>query len=207
MLFEPVWVSSVEHLRTFERIHRETSFLRRLVSGYRLPVGFPYVRLGLGHCVPLVMFANGQLQIQDHQLDFESRPWHVPLVRHHNLRTDWRFSLTAQDIIAVEPFEAISPVNTIHPPADGQDRGPGRFPDVRWQPRPLYGQDPRADWGAIGEASRGFPGCGPRPIGVPLGLTPRSRLLKCRRQPILPSQHGLRAGSGSFPPALYGSYR
>ena len=75
MLFEPVWVSSVEHLRTFERIHRETSFLRRLVSGYRLPVGFPYVRLGLGHCVPLVMFANGQLQIQDHQLDFESRPF------------------------------------------------------------------------------------------------------------------------------------
>jgi len=112
MIFEPVWVSSVEHLRTFEKAFRETSYLRRILGAYLLPDCFPYTRgwLAVPWRIPVVMFSSGRLRIGEQLLVFEARAWHPPLNRLHHVRTDWSFTLTAQEITAVEPFEYASPV-------------------------------------------------------------------------------------------------
>ena len=111
MNFEPVWVSSLEHLRTFENAIRESSYLRRLLATYLLPDGFPYLRgcLGLPWCCPVVMFSSGQLRIDEDLMEFEATAWHLPFHRLHHQRTDWRFTLIAQDIVAIEPFDFVSP--------------------------------------------------------------------------------------------------
>src|SRR5262249_48730072 len=111
---EPVWVSSVEHLQTFEKVYRETSYVRRLFGAYVLPEGFPFMRgwLCIPWRLPVVMFATGRVRHEDRRLDFEATPWRLPLSLLHQLRTDWRFTLTAQDVTALEPFEFVSPVTS-----------------------------------------------------------------------------------------------
>jgi hypothetical protein len=112
MIFEPVWVSSVEHLLAFEKSFREASYLRRLLGAYLLPDGFPYTRgwLGFPWRIPVVMFSSGRLRIGEHVLDFEATAWHPPFNRLHHMRTDWKFTLTAPEVSAIEPFESVSPV-------------------------------------------------------------------------------------------------
>jgi hypothetical protein len=112
MLFEPVWVSSIGHLRAFERAYRETSYIRRLFGAYLLPNGFPYAQgsLGIPWCIPIVMFSSGRLWIADGHLEFEATKWRLPFNRSHNLRADWKFELGAEQVTATEPFEFVSPV-------------------------------------------------------------------------------------------------
>jgi hypothetical protein len=112
MIIEPVWVSSVEHLQTFERAYRDSSFCRRLVGAWKLPEGFPYTRgsTGIPWRIPLVMFSSGSLRIDDGLMDFEAKPYQLSFNRLHHLRSDLRFTLNAQDVNAVEGFEFVSPV-------------------------------------------------------------------------------------------------
>ena len=112
MIFEPVWVSSAEHLQTFERAYRECSYVRLFAGAWKLPEGFPYVRgwMGIPWRVPIVMFSSGQVRIEDRLLEFEAKPWRLPLNRLHHLRTDLRFTLTDEDITEVKAFEFASPI-------------------------------------------------------------------------------------------------
>lgn len=116
MTFEPVWISSLEHLDAFLMIYHRASFLGRAFGVYDPPADFPYLRGCFGvPCAPAVMFSSGRLQIDNHCIFFEAAVWPFPGWRFpgyqlHNLRTDWKFTVTAQDVSAVNPFESPSPV-------------------------------------------------------------------------------------------------
>ena len=112
MIFEPVWVSSVDHLQTFERAYRECSYIRMFAGAYKLPAAFPYIRgsLGFPWRVPIVMYSAGHLSVEDRLLKFEAKPWRLPFHRLHHLRSDLRFTLTERDITDVQPFEFVSPI-------------------------------------------------------------------------------------------------
>lgn len=108
MIFESVWLSSAEHLQKFERAYHETSFMRRLVGAWKLPQEYPFIRGWMGR-IPLVMFSIGTLRIEDRLLHFESQPYSLPFNQMYQLRTDLRFTLTHQDITAIEQFVFVSP--------------------------------------------------------------------------------------------------
>ena len=75
--FEPVWISSIEHLRAFEKAYRDTPLVRRIIGAYVLPDGFPCMRGGLiiPHRIPVVMFSSGKLRIDRHVVEFETAAW------------------------------------------------------------------------------------------------------------------------------------
>ena len=110
--FEPVWISSIEHLRAFEKAYRDTPLVRRIIGAYVLTDGFPCMRGGLiiPHRIPVVMFSSGKLRIDRHVVEFETAAWRHSHVQYHNLRTNWKFTLTGEDITAIESFAFISPV-------------------------------------------------------------------------------------------------
>ena len=110
--FEPVWVSSLEHIETFEKAYLGTPFHWRILGAYSLPEGFPYVRgvFGFPWCIPLIMFASGRIQIQDQSITFESRQLKLPLNLVRNLSTGLNFVLEGGDILAIERHLGQSPV-------------------------------------------------------------------------------------------------
>ncbi len=118
MLFEPVWISSTEHLATFETIYRQTSWLRRLRGAYNLPADFPCVRLPSGSSgrqpvLPIVMFAQGQVRVENGAIHFEAMDWPTPSrakITRCNLRTEWTFAIQAGEVVSVEPFPYKSPI-------------------------------------------------------------------------------------------------
>ena len=122
MQFQPVWISSPEHLAQFDGIIARTAKWRRSLGFYQLPAEFPRVDMGrkiLGKSVvvPLVMVSQGELTIEGDILRY--RALDSPMItvgrttatRHH-LRTDWQWELRAENIRSVEPFERPSPVLT-----------------------------------------------------------------------------------------------
>ncbi len=108
--FEPVWISSIEHLDAFERAYWKTPFLRRHAGVFDLPDGFPYLR---GLCIwraPLVFYASGRLQIERNRIAFSTRPFRLPMNSLRNLRDDFEFALSGDEIESIKLFEFHSPV-------------------------------------------------------------------------------------------------
>ena len=152
MIFEPVWISSSEHLQAFQRAYGETSIIRRLLGEFKLPEGFPYVRgfMAPWWRIPLIMTSAGRLRLENRTLSYEATPWELPFSRVYNLRSDWKFVLTAPDITAIEDFEAPSPVARYYniPFAQRphqQGRGVGRFLDVRRWTLSVHRQNPQKE--------------------------------------------------------------
>jgi hypothetical protein len=106
MLFEPVWVSSIKHLDEFHALWSETSWIRRLTGTYVLPEQFPHMHFFwlFESRVPVLMFASGRLLVEDRILDFTSMPWELPSGEYRNLRADFAFRLTDEDINLIKPF-------------------------------------------------------------------------------------------------------
>lgn len=120
MKFEPVWISSIEHLEQFDELIARTPKWRRSLGFYRFPDEFPRVDMGrkvFGKpmMVPLIMLSQGQLTIESGTLHFRAMDWSTIAVgrstaTRHCLRTSWEFSLRADDIQLVESYVRQSPL-------------------------------------------------------------------------------------------------
>lgn len=116
--FEPVWISSVEHLTTFQSIFRGTSWLGRGLGRYKMPSDFPCIQMPGGLLpggifsprIPIVMFSQGQLDVGERSLGFQSVDWQPPTGKRLNLLNDWHFDLNATEIVSVEKFEQPAPI-------------------------------------------------------------------------------------------------
>ncbi len=120
MQFEPVWISSIEHLTQFDDIIVRTAKWRRSLGFYRFPPEFPRIDMGrkvFGRpmMVPLVMLSQGQLTIEGDTIHYRAMDW--PKITagrskatRHGLRTNWEFSLRADDLQRVETYTRPSPL-------------------------------------------------------------------------------------------------
>jgi hypothetical protein len=121
MLFEPVWISSLEHLAAFDNIFHATSWLRRLFIAYQIPEGFPHIvlpqRLWNRPTIPIIMFSQGQMLIKDQELDFWAQDWSFSYnggFTRENLITEWDFTIAAEEILAIEPSPYQSPLMSFY---------------------------------------------------------------------------------------------
>lgn len=111
--FEPVWISTDEHLKTFYAIYYHTPFLEKLFRGYRIPFGSPHMEMDQGRFkgkkVPVVLISSGIGKIDNANFYFQSKPFHTPGFTIKNLM-DLEFELSATDFIRVTRAESFSPV-------------------------------------------------------------------------------------------------
>ena len=99
--FDPVWISSEEHLAEYRRIIGVTSWLGILFFGYQMRNTFPALRMKF-MWVPIVHFCSGTLEISDSGVRFESVPISSPLPKYRGVREDLRFTLTPRQVKSVQ---------------------------------------------------------------------------------------------------------
>ena len=112
MDFDPVWVSTIQHVEAYGSIVSNNSLLGDLFGSYRIPDGFPYRAVssrGGNAILPLMMFATGRLQVDFATIEFnaqeEYRSLALASVRDFNLRTHFDFRLAWTDVIAIERYD------------------------------------------------------------------------------------------------------
>jgi hypothetical protein len=106
-VFRPsVWLSSVEHLRQFVKVHRDGSPLAKFLGRYSMPKEFPHVQWWLFPWmrVPIIYFANGSLTVSPAGMRFESRPRTLFGASVVNVPRDLCFDVARESIKTVEPF-------------------------------------------------------------------------------------------------------
>lgn len=67
--FSTVWVSSIEHMNSFNEISSSNSILKVLLFLNKVPSDFPQMK-SVGRILPIVYFAKGILQIFEREIDF-----------------------------------------------------------------------------------------------------------------------------------------
>lgn len=128
MDFDPVWVSSIQHMQTLASIFSAAvskaniaGYEFRRYGRYEIPDGFPYVRFPYTRLFtpqlaqtpyPLVMFAKGQLHVSFESIDFESKgPGALAKfflsegVNEFNLRRTLAFQLAWKDVTAIDRWD------------------------------------------------------------------------------------------------------
>ncbi len=79
--FQPVWVSTDEHLNTFYSIHKNASLLEKLFGAYRFLPNFPYIHMFWGmlpfNKVPIVLVASGITEIEKANFSFKPKTFNT----------------------------------------------------------------------------------------------------------------------------------
>ncbi len=70
--FEPVWVSSRQHLAEYERIRKSTPWYAFISSKRTVPCSFPQTEIGVQR-LPLVLFSSGMLTLAHDHATFRAR--------------------------------------------------------------------------------------------------------------------------------------
>jgi len=71
--FSTVWVSSIEHMNSFNEISSSNSIWKVLLFLNKVPSDFPQMK-SVGRILPIVYFAKGMLQIFEREIDFKAEP-------------------------------------------------------------------------------------------------------------------------------------
>lgn len=112
---DPAWISTTNHLAAFKELVRSTPLYRKMLLGYRLPEGFPAIRVGLGW-VPTVQIAMGVVTVDEAAIRFRSTP-PPPFPRRRNMIWNLSFELHASRILSVEPTHSdAGPIKYYEPP-------------------------------------------------------------------------------------------
>jgi len=113
IVFEPVWVSSDEHLEKFYSIYKQASILERMFGNYNLPPNYPYVHINRiifpSKKIPSVVVAKGVGKIDNGQFSFQSKPSNIFGSTTKNL-LNLEFVLSANEMTRVSPAKAESQV-------------------------------------------------------------------------------------------------
>jgi hypothetical protein len=110
--FDPVWVSTIQHVDAYGSIVSNNSLLGDCLGSYRIPEGFPYRAVssrGGNAIIPLMMFATGRLHVDFATIEYnaqaEYRSLALTSVTDFNLRTHFDFRLPWTDVIAIERYD------------------------------------------------------------------------------------------------------
>jgi hypothetical protein len=93
--YDPVWISSREHLERFQQIRNATPWYRVLLGGtYKPPADFPSMDIGTQK-FPLVYFSSGPLTITKNLVIYAARPYPSTGLSNpkRNLKTSLAFSI------------------------------------------------------------------------------------------------------------------
>ncbi len=102
---KPIWISSVEHLNKFAEIANGSNFFQKLVGYYKIPAGFPFVRLMLVLKLPVVFFSSAEINIEESKILFTPSGFKTLAGRYENMQPI-QFELNRQDIQSIERYEA-----------------------------------------------------------------------------------------------------
>ena len=103
--FEPVWISSLEHMQKFIQIDKNASWMQRLLGLYKFPERYPRLRLfGLPPGIPIIYFASGKLSVYPKCIRFDSKPQSLFGVSFLYVRRDFSLRIFVRSIISVEEF-------------------------------------------------------------------------------------------------------
>jgi hypothetical protein len=104
-----VWISSIEHLNTFQEVFKSTNWFRKyVVTNYKIPKNFPHIRC-LYQKMPIIFFAQGELHINN-KMSFYSKSINKILrSKYRNLKDDFELTLERDNIQKIERHKFISP--------------------------------------------------------------------------------------------------
>jgi hypothetical protein len=102
----PVWLSNIDHLQRLLEIHRNESFLTKVVGLYRIPDGFPHLWYWLAPFarVPIIYFANGRLILLPQGFRFEPVHRALFMASVANVRSDLVLEIRRDDIRDVNEY-------------------------------------------------------------------------------------------------------
>ena len=107
-LFDPVWISSREHLERFQQVRDATPWYRALLGGtYNLPPDFPSAEIGTRN-IPIVYFSSGALTITKNLVTYAARSYPSTVLGkpRRNLKTSLAFSIDREERPAFLRFRA-----------------------------------------------------------------------------------------------------
>ncbi len=111
--FQPVWVSTDEHLNNFYSIYKNTSLLEKLFGAYRFPPNFPYIHMFWGillfNKVPVVLVASGIAEVDNASFSLKPKPFNTFGSITKNL-LNLEFVISANEITRVSTAKAKSPI-------------------------------------------------------------------------------------------------
>jgi hypothetical protein len=111
-VFDPIWVSSRDHIERFEQIRNATPWYRVFLGGnYELPSGFPSVEIGTRR-FPLVYSSSGSLTIAENLVTYAGRSYASSGLdkQRRNLDTSLAFSIDSAERPTLLRFRAgVSP--------------------------------------------------------------------------------------------------
>jgi hypothetical protein len=112
IIFEPVWISSDEHLAKLDAIYRQASIFDKLFGNYKLPPNYPYIVVHRGlfsrSKLPSVTITSGIVKIDQRLFSFQSKPFSILGTPAKNL-LDLDFDLEATELVQVTRADAKSP--------------------------------------------------------------------------------------------------
>jgi hypothetical protein len=117
MNFDPVWVSTVEHLTRFKSINADTADAIRSGFRYNVPEKFPQTRMamffGLAYSSPspLIMFSNGILDIDNNKVSYKAYQFKLKNNRVINVNDELWFSISISEILSLDKYLFVSPIN------------------------------------------------------------------------------------------------
>ncbi|HEY1012930.1 MAG TPA: hypothetical protein VGE07_09535 [Herpetosiphonaceae bacterium] len=110
---EPAWVSTIEHVERVGALIAQASWFAKLTGRYHLPKNLPYVStmgpLGSSR-MPMVMLANGALDVRPRQIAFRASPLRLSGVAAHGLDDGLAFALEAGEVLGIERYRGQSPL-------------------------------------------------------------------------------------------------
>jgi len=116
-VFQPIWVSTDEHLKTFNSIYsiyENTPALEKAFGVIHFPPKFPHALMYWGvfpfRKVPVVAIATGIVKIDNAHFSFQSKPFHTFGSITKNL-LELEFDITANEINGVSRALTKSPIN------------------------------------------------------------------------------------------------
>lgn len=110
--FDPVWLSTDEQIAALTEAYRGASLMTKMLGRFDLPDGVAHFRSAIMPWMraPIVLVAQGKLEIDSHRIAFVPRPFRAFGWVVRDLRPDAAFEVPVPAITAVEPADVRSPV-------------------------------------------------------------------------------------------------
>jgi hypothetical protein len=111
--YEPVWITTDEHLESLHSIYRQASLLEKMFGAFRLPPQYPHLQMHRwllpSKRIPVVAIASGLGTIDNNRFSFRSKPFNLLGSTTKNL-LDLEFDISGSELIGVTRASAESPV-------------------------------------------------------------------------------------------------
>lgn len=104
MEFEPVWISSIDHLKEFNKILNNASIFSRFSDNYSVPADFPQIKSAFSK-YPTVYFANGILNLEKSKAIFLPTEPKIHSASFLNSKQSTAFEIDYSTIFSIELYQ------------------------------------------------------------------------------------------------------